>query len=445
MVRRPAAADQRDRRGGHRRARADARDAAQGQAARLLRRPDRQDPRDDRRRGARGPARARHPPGLQDRRHLRGGVRGGHAVPLLVVRRGDRGGAPRAAGGDHPGQRPEPDRAGDRVRLLLRARLARAQRGRLRDRDGQLQPRDRLDRLRHLRPPLLRAAHARGRARGRARRGAGRPGRGRDLPARRPDPARARAGAQGPRRDRRRHLPGGDPPRGGAGRVRAGAAPGRAARAQARHRDQLRGRPRDRRRDRLPGAGAAVVRPRRARHGDRLRRGVAARLHRAGHRDQPGPPGARRPVHRRRGGDRRRRVVRRRGALPRRRDGAHRGGRHPLRRLVVRAAADHPGSGRDRPDPRGHRGDRQGRRGPRPAQHPVRARLRRALRARGQPAGQPHGAVRLQGDGHPAGQGRGAADAGGDRRRSSGPPAYCPWRATAAPCRRTSRSRSRRR
>jgi carbamoyl-phosphate synthase large subunit len=28
-------------------------------------------------------------------------------------------------------------------------------------------------------------------------------------------------------------------------------------------------------------------------------------------------------------------------ALPRRRDGAHRGGRHPLRRLGLRAAADH--------------------------------------------------------------------------------------------------------
>ena len=33
-----------------------------------------------------------------------------------------------------------------------------------------------------------------------------------------------------------------------------------------------------------------------------------------------------------------------------------------------------------------------------PDQHPVRARLRRALRARGQPAGEPHGAVRVEGD-----------------------------------------------
>ena len=38
--------------------------------------------------------------------------------------------------------------------------------GRLRDRDGQLQPGDRLDRLRHRRPALLRAADVRGRARG---------------------------------------------------------------------------------------------------------------------------------------------------------------------------------------------------------------------------------------------------------------------------------------
>ncbi|MEU8966779.1 hypothetical protein AB0C89_34460, partial [Streptomyces sp. NPDC048491] len=43
---------------------------------------------------------------------------------------------------------------------LLRPRLLRPERRRLRDRDGQLQPGDRLDGLRHLRPPVLRAAHA---------------------------------------------------------------------------------------------------------------------------------------------------------------------------------------------------------------------------------------------------------------------------------------------
>ena len=152
--------------------------------------------------------------------------------------------------------------------------------------------------------------------------------------------------------------PGGDPPRRGARRLRPGARRGRAARAQARHGHLVRRGEGDRRRDRLPGAGAAVVRPRRARHGDRLRRRRAGGLHPARHRDQPRAPGPGRPVHRRRGRDRRRRAVRRRGALPRRRHGAHRGGRHPLRRLLLRAAADHAGRGRDPPDPRGHRGDR---------------------------------------------------------------------------------------
>ena len=68
----------------------------------------------------------------------------------------------RDAGGDHPRLGTQPDRPGHRVRLLLRPRLdgARPGRGRrrLRDDHGQLQPRDRLHRLRHLRPALLRAA-----------------------------------------------------------------------------------------------------------------------------------------------------------------------------------------------------------------------------------------------------------------------------------------------
>ena len=58
----------------------------------------------------------------------------------------------------HPRLRPEPDRPGDRVRLLLRPRGRHVPRARLRGGDGQLQPGDRLDRLRHLRPALLRAA-----------------------------------------------------------------------------------------------------------------------------------------------------------------------------------------------------------------------------------------------------------------------------------------------
>ena len=65
------------------------------------------------------------------------------------------------------GRRPEPHRPGHRVRLLLRARRARAARRRLRNDHGQLQPGDRFDRLRHLRPAVLRAADARRRARNR--------------------------------------------------------------------------------------------------------------------------------------------------------------------------------------------------------------------------------------------------------------------------------------
>jgi carbamoyl-phosphate synthase large subunit len=67
--------------------------------------------------------------------------------------------APSDAAQDHgPRRRPEPHRAGHRVRLLLLPRRLRAARGRLRDHHGQLQPGDRLHRLRHLRPALLRAA-----------------------------------------------------------------------------------------------------------------------------------------------------------------------------------------------------------------------------------------------------------------------------------------------
>ena len=86
------------------------------------------------------------------------------------------------------GAGPEPHRPGHRVRLLLRARRDDRPRVRPRRGDDQLQPGDGLDRLRHLRPPVLRAADARGRARRRR----GRAARGRDRPVRRPDAAEAR-------------------------------------------------------------------------------------------------------------------------------------------------------------------------------------------------------------------------------------------------------------
>ena len=248
------------------------------------------------------------------------------------------------------------------------------------------------------------------------------------------------AGVPGGRHQRRGHRPGRAPRR-----VRRGAAQGGPAGARVRHRGVLRRRPRDRRPDRLPGAGPPVLRARRARHGDRLRRADAGRLHRPRDHDQPGAPGAGRPVPRRRDRDRRRRPVRRRRGVHRRRDGAHRGGRRALRRLLLRAAADHPGprrAGRGAPLHRGHRARR---RRARAAQRAVRAARRDALRAGGQPAGLAHGAVRVQGHRGAAGQGGGPDHARGHHRRSCATRACCRPRGTAASCRRTRRSRSRRR
>ena len=145
--------------------------------------------------------------------------------------------ADRAAQGADPGLRPEPDRAGHRVRLLLRARRDHAERGRVRDRDGQLQPRDGVHRLRHRGPAVLRAADLRGRPRGLPRRIAVRARRSRcgrgDRAARRADPAGAGAPARGRRRADRRHPPRGHRPRRGPRPVRAGAGRRRPAGARS--------------------------------------------------------------------------------------------------------------------------------------------------------------------------------------------------------------------
>ena len=65
---------------------------------------------------------ARRDPHVQDRRHVRGRVRGRDPVPLLDLR--GRGRGPRLGSTEGPDPRlgAEPDRAGHRVRLLLRAR-----------------------------------------------------------------------------------------------------------------------------------------------------------------------------------------------------------------------------------------------------------------------------------------------------------------------------------
>ena len=151
---------------------------------------------------------------VQGGRHLRRGVRGAHAVLLLGLGAppGRRGPPRRPALRGHPRRRPQPHRPGHRVRLLLRARGHDRPRGRPRRGDGQLQPGDGVDRLRHVRPAVLRAADARGRPRRRR----GRAARGRHRPVRRPDAAQARARARAgrrahPRHRRRRDRPGRGP------------------------------------------------------------------------------------------------------------------------------------------------------------------------------------------------------------------------------------------
>ena len=200
------------------------------------------------------------------------------------------------------------------------------------------------------------------------------------------------------------------------GRLLPGAARHRPARPEARHGDDVRRGPRDRRRRSATrcwsgpptcsaAAGMEIV------YDDATLEAYIAKATDV----SPDAPGAGRPVPGGRRRDRRRRALRRHRPLPRRRHGAHRGGRHPLRRLGVRAAADHAGLGRPAEDPGGHREAGRPDRGARADERPVRDQGRHPLRDRGQPPGQPHGAVRLQGDGGAAGQGRGPDRGGGDR------------------------------
>ena len=165
----------------------------------------------------------------------------------------------------------------------------------------------------------------------------------------------------------------------------------------------------------LPGAGAAVLRARRPRHGHlRLARGPA-RLHRprgGGRRAAGRPlPGERHRV-------RRQRALRRHRLLDRRGDGARRGGGRPLRRLGVRAPS--PGRG---PGPRGRArgadgGPRQGPRRGGPGERAVRRARGARLRDRGQPPGVAHRALRGEGHRRPPGAPRRAGDAGHPSRRA---------------------------
>ena len=210
----------------------------------------------DRGRGARRPARGRRAGHVQDRRHLRRRVRRRRrrttTRPTRTRTRSDPSDRPQDR---HPRVGAQPHRAGHRVRLLLRARQLRPARRRLRDGHGQLQPRDGLHRLRHQRPPLLRAAHLRGRDerhRGRAARSAS------IVEPRRPDAAQAgRPAAAGSWSSARRPSPS-TWPRTASGGTRC--APGSRSRSpRAAPPATIDARARHRRAHRLPGAGAPVA------------------------------------------------------------------------------------------------------------------------------------------------------------------------------------------
>ena len=141
---------------------------------------------------------------VQARRYLRRGVRDVDGIPVFELRPGVRVGAD-APAEDHDSRRwTQPHRARHRVRLLLRARGARAPRRRLRDDHGQLQSGDRLDRLRHIRSPVFRAADVRRRDGNHQPRETA----GRHRAVRRADPAEALAPARRRRRADHRHEPG---------------------------------------------------------------------------------------------------------------------------------------------------------------------------------------------------------------------------------------------
>ena len=259
------------REGGARGAAAHARAPAAHEALRVQRQAPRRAHRPRRARGARAAHRARRAAGLQGRRHLRRRVPGRDPVLLLHLRGGERGRAGREGARRHPGLRPQPHRPGHRVRLLLRARRAHRPRAGLRGGHGQLQPGDGQHRLRHLRPPLLRAAHLRGRRQHRRQRAA----QGRDRAVRRPDaaqdrPAAGRGGHPHPRHAAGVHRPGRGPrPLRGAARRARDPLP------RVRARDDGRGGGRGGRTRGLPAARAAVVRARGPGHADRLRPGRA--------------------------------------------------------------------------------------------------------------------------------------------------------------------------
>ena len=344
-------------------------------------------------RSPRAPQRTRRQGRLQPRRHLRRRVRKLHAVSLFELRIRVRSQRLLAQEGHDPGQRPQPHRPGNRVRLLLLPRLLRAAGIRRRVDHGQLQSGDRLHRLRHQRPPLLRAPHARRSAEHLRHRKARR----RDRAVRRPDAADAGAPAQSRRRPDHRHRSrqhrSGRRPQA----VRQAARRSENSVARQRLGDQRRRGLRHRPLHRLPGAGAPQLRARRPRHGDRLRRRHRPPLH-AGGRDLLAKPSrADRSLPRRRHRSRRRRPRRFHRRRPdRRHHGAHRRSRRALRRFQLRAARHlaRARNARHHQDLHREAGARAQRH--RPDERAVRGEGRQGLRARSEPARLAHRPLRQQ-------------------------------------------------
>ena len=178
-----------------------------------------------------------------------------------------------------------------------------------------------------------------------------------------------------------------------------------------RHGDVARGGARGCRADRFPGGRAAVVRAGRPRDGDRLRHGHARSLHDPCGRRLAGAPDPHRQVSRRRLRVRRGCGGRRdRGRGDRRHHGAHRGGRHPLRRQLLRRAALHLPRAPPEHHPRLHAAHRPGAQGRRPDERPVRDQGRCGVRARGEPARLADGALPVEGQPACPGEGSGARD-----------------------------------
>ena len=256
------------------------RSAGDGQEGRLLGQVPRADP---------GRARGGHPPAADrhgGRRRLASGARqrGGRGLLLLDLQRPGRHRQQRPAEDHGPGRGAQPDRAGHRVRLLLRPRRPRAAGPGHRNDHGQLQSGDGLHRLRHVRQALLRAADRRGRPEhlreGEARR-RHRPVRGADSPEPRPG-ARRRRG-QDPRHQPGHHRPGRGPRPVRQDDGRTGHPHARVG--HGRHHRRGAG---DRRTHRIPADGPPVVRAGRTRDAGGARRGDAPGIRRRGRRRHPG-------------------------------------------------------------------------------------------------------------------------------------------------------------